>query len=61
MSVFLLTFLVVAAVVLALAVGVIFGRKPIAGSCGGALSGESECGCRKPCATRLLDVREKDA
>jgi len=58
---FFLTFVVVAAVVLALAIGVIFGRKPIAGSCGGNNGGESDCGCRKPCTKRLGTIQEKEA
>ncbi|MCB1691897.1 MAG: (Na+)-NQR maturation NqrM [Pseudomonadales bacterium] len=32
---FLLTFLIIVAVVAAMSIGVIYGRKPIAGSCGG--------------------------
>ena len=50
MSTFLLTFLVVSLVFLALALGVLFGRKPLAGSCGG--KGDSICDCKAPCAKR---------
>jgi len=37
-----------------MAIGVMFGRKPIAGSCGGlgAVGGECEFGCKKPCSKR---------
>ena len=45
LSTFLVVFVVMAVVVLIMAIGVIFGRKPIAGSCGGmsAIGMESEC------------------
>lgn len=42
---FLIVLVVMGIIVTAMAVGVIFGRKPIAGSCGGmsAIGMESEC------------------
>ena len=45
MAVFLISFLLIATVVLIMSVGVIMGRKPIQGSCGGLnnLSGMDEC------------------
>lgn len=54
---FLLTFAVLALVIGAMAIGVIFRNQPIAGSCGGigAVPGMSaqNCTCKKPCAKRL--------
>jgi len=45
MQMFMLTLLVLGLIVLIMSVGVIMGRKPIAGSCGGmsALGMETEC------------------
>ncbi|MFT4886319.1 MAG: hypothetical protein ACJAY7_001007 [Pseudohongiellaceae bacterium] len=45
MAVFLISFLLIATVVLIMSVGVIMGRKPVQGSCGGLnnLSGMDEC------------------
>ena len=45
MTVFVLSFILVGLVLLAMAVGVIFGRKPISGSCGGmgALGIDTAC------------------
>lgn len=42
---FLLTFLLIAAVVLIMSIGVLFGRKPVQGSCGGLnnIEGMKEC------------------
>ena len=53
MNTFLITLLVVGLVILAMAIGVLFGRKPIAGSCGGlgAMGQDCEFGC-KPCSKR---------
>ena len=54
MSTFLITLIVVAIVIAAMAIGVMFGRKPIAGSCGGigSLGLDCEFGCKKPCSKR---------
>lgn len=59
MSTFLLAMIVFAVVVAAMAIGVIFGRKPIAGSCGGlgAVGLECEGGCEKPCPKRLAKMK----
>lgn len=59
MSTFLLALIVFALVIAAMAVGVIFGRKPIAGSCGGlgAVGLECEGGCEKPCPKRLAKMK----
>ncbi|MFT4670899.1 MAG: hypothetical protein ACJAY7_001672 [Pseudohongiellaceae bacterium] len=45
MAVFLISFLLIVTVVLIMSVGVIMGRKPVQGSCGGLnnLSGMDEC------------------
>lgn len=45
MAVLLISFLLIATVVLIMSVGVIMGRKPVQGSCGGLnnLSGMDEC------------------
>ena len=61
MSIFLVTFLAMALAILGMAVGVIAGRKPIAGSCGGMNKMGIECqaGCDKPCPKRL--AREQAA
>lgn len=55
MSMFLVTFLVMALAIVGMAIGVIAGRKPIAGSCGGMNKMGIECqaGCDKPCPKRL--------
>jgi len=54
MNTFLITLLVVGLVIAAMAIGVMFGRKPIAGSCGGMGSMGMDCefGCKKPCSRR---------
>jgi hypothetical protein len=50
MKEFLISFLVFGTVIVAMAVGVIFGRKAIQGSCGGA--GGGSCVCTKKCDKR---------
>tara|TARA_R110001583_G_scaffold90144_3_gene231835 strand:+ start:65049 stop:65252 length:204 start_codon:yes stop_codon:yes gene_type:complete len=59
MSTFILALLVVGIVIAAMAIGVIFGRKPIAGSCGGlgAVGLGCEGGCEKPCPKRLARMK----
>lgn len=63
MSLFFLTFAVVLVVVLAMAIGVLAGRKPIAGSCGGlsAVGVEKACDCDKPCPDRLARMKAAEA
>ncbi len=45
MTSFLITFLVIATVIVIMSVGVLFGRKPVQGSCGGLnnIEGMNEC------------------
>lgn len=50
MTLFLITFAVIAIVVAIMAIGVIFGRQAIKGSCGG--SGGAECVCTEKCDKR---------
>ena len=59
MSTFILALLVVGIVIAAMAIGVIFGRKPIAGSCGGlgAVGLDCEGGCENPCPKRLARMK----
>ena len=55
MELFLVTFFVLTLAVAGMAVGVMFGRSPIAGSCGGlnAVNGSGACqSCSRPCKTR---------
>lgn len=55
MTLFLVTVCIMALAVCGMAVGVIFDRAPIAGSCGGlnAIDGSSECkSCSRPCQAR---------
>ncbi|MBP3195265.1 MAG: (Na+)-NQR maturation NqrM [Cardiobacteriaceae bacterium] len=51
MTIFALCFLIFMCVILAMSVGVLCGRKPIAGSCGGIanLGMEKACGCTDVC------------
>ncbi len=48
MTIFIVVFVVMLTVVLAMSIGVISGRKPIGGSCGGlgAVGLESNCQCK---------------
>ena len=50
MTLFLITFGVIAVVMVIMAIGVIFGRQAIKGSCGG--SGGAECVCTEKCEKR---------
>ncbi|HRP96876.1 MAG TPA: (Na+)-NQR maturation NqrM [Rhodocyclaceae bacterium] len=62
MTLFIVTFVIMAIAVLGMAVGVIAGRKPIGGSCGGlgALGLECDAGCSKPCPKRLARMQAED-
>ena len=61
MEMFLVTFGIIILLVLLMAVGVIFGRKPIAGSCGGykALDVECAAGCKNPYEKRQARMKAK--
>lgn len=53
MEIFLITFIVMAIAVLGMAIGVLLGRSPIRGSCGGLNNIDGlECGCSQPCEKR---------
>ncbi|MDX1653648.1 MAG: (Na+)-NQR maturation NqrM [Candidatus Competibacteraceae bacterium] len=60
MGTFLVAFIIMAVAVGAMAVGVIFGRQPIAGSCGGLNKIDGlECGiCDRPCEKRRRIMAE---
>lgn len=61
MTIFLVTFLVMVIAILAMAVGVLVGRRPIGGSCGGLdrLGLECDAGCDKPCPERLARLQSQ--
>jgi hypothetical protein len=53
MSLFIVTFIVMGLAVFGMAVGVIAGRNPIKGSCGGLNTIPGiECACSEPCEKR---------
>jgi hypothetical protein len=58
---FLVTFIVMGIAILAMAVGVLVGRRPIGGSCGGLerIGLECDVGCDKPCPKRLALMQLK--
>jgi hypothetical protein len=51
MTLFLVTFLIIAVVIALMAIGVMFGRGAIKGSCGGVNNG-GECLCTQKCEKR---------
>lgn len=59
MQTFLVTFGIIVVLVLLMAIGVMFGRKPIAGSCGGyeVLKLKCAAGCKDPCEKRLARMQ----
>ncbi len=63
MLAFIVIFLLLLAFIALMAVGVMFKRKPISGSCGG-LGGvgiEKACGCDKPCDKKLAKEAAQQA
>lgn len=62
MEVFLLAFGIITLLVLLMAIGVLLGREPIAGSCGGykALNAECAIGCKSPCQKRKARMRAQE-
>ncbi len=62
MTTFVVTFVIMGLAVLGMAVGVMAGRKPIAGSCGGLgkIGLECDAGCTKPCPKRLARMQAED-
>jgi len=56
MTLFFITFGLIVFLVFIMAIGVMMGRKPIAGSCGGydALKIECAAGCKNPCLKRRV-------
>jgi hypothetical protein len=65
MTTFLITFLVMAVVIVIMSVGVLFGRKPVQGSCGGMnnITGLKECEicAGEPCQNEFPDRIEEPA
>jgi len=59
MGTLLATFGIILLLVLLMAVGILCGRKPMAGSCGGyhALDLECAAGCKSPCDKRLARIK----
>lgn len=57
MSAFLVTLIVILLVIAIMAIGVMFGRRPIAGSCGGLAQLGLECECDNPCPRKLARMR----
>jgi len=54
MSTFVISFIVMILCVAGLAIGVLLGRAPLSGSCGGL----NNCACARPCA-RQRAIRER--
>jgi hypothetical protein len=59
MSTFFITLAVILAVVVLMAIGVICGRRPITGSCGGLALLGMECNCETPCPKKLAMMRDQ--
>lgn len=64
MALFLVTFFIMALAVGGMAIGVMLGRAPIAGSCGGlnAVDGNGTCqSCSRPCRSRRKVMARSEA
>ena len=63
MQIFLITFGVFLVVVVAMAIGYIFQKKTISGSCGGlgTIGIEKECDCPEPCDNRKKKMAKEEA
>ncbi|MDR1424534.1 MAG: (Na+)-NQR maturation NqrM [Azoarcus sp.] len=61
MSTFLVTLLAIVVVVALMAIGVMFGRRPITGSCGGLALLGLACDCEHPCEKKLARMKEAQA
>ena len=61
MSTFIVAFIILMLVGAGMAIGVIFGRQPIKGSCGGlgAVGVERACGCKDVCENKETNGRRK--
>ena len=58
MTTFVLAFVLMVLAVLGMAAGVLLGRRPIAGSCGG-LGGAACTACRRPCRRRRRELMQR--
>ncbi|ASJ73855.1 (Na+)-NQR maturation NqrM [Granulosicoccus antarcticus] len=59
MAMFFVTFGIMALAIAGMAIGVLMGRSPIAGSCGGlnAVNGSGECqSCSRPCSSKRAAI-----
>jgi hypothetical protein len=59
MSTFIITLIVIVAVIAIMAIGVICGRRPITGSCGGLALLGMACDCETPCPKKLAMMRDQ--
>ncbi|MEE4376431.1 MAG: (Na+)-NQR maturation NqrM [Candidatus Competibacteraceae bacterium] len=61
MTIWLMTFLLMLIAVTGMAIGVVFKREPIKGSCGGLNQFKGfECACDDPCEARKLAMQAAD-
>ncbi len=62
MKLFLVIFVMFFCMIVLMAIGIFFKRKPIAGSCGGLgnVGVEKACDCDKPCEKRLEKINNAE-